>query len=171
MKLFQENKSVFSITRSGELSLSGTAFTELLQAVVSKEASFRFQVKGFSMSPFIKDGDVVTISPLVNAEPCFGDVVAFLHPDTKRLIIHRVVGGKGDSYLMRGDNAFEMDGLVSKENILGRLKKVERNRRELLIGLGPERVLIAFLSRRKLLSPILLLSWRLIRPFAKRWIL
>ena len=84
------------------------------------------------MSPFIKDGDVLTISPL-SSSPGIGDVVAFIYPETGRLVIHREIGKKGGSYLIKGDNALETDGLVHKENIFGFVKRVERKGKKVFI--------------------------------------
>jgi len=143
--------------RKGEgLFLSGTVLLELLKAVLEKGVPFRFQAKGFSMSPFIRDGDVVTVSPSFDGTPHLGDVVAVIQPETGRLIIHRVVRGKGSSYVTRGDNIAKEDGLVSVEDILGFVTKVERKGERVVVGFGPERILIAILSRCGLLTPLLL---------------
>lgn len=154
--------------KGGELSLSGPALVDLLQAVLNRGAPFRFRAKGFSMSPFIRDGDVVIVSPLAGTSPGLGSVVAFVHPETERLVVHRVVGKRGDSYLIRGDNAPEEDSLVPEGNILGWVRRVERDGKRVFLGLGPERFLIAFLTRRGLLLPLLLPVWRLLRPIIRR---
>ena len=119
------------------------------------------------MSPFIKDSDVVTISPIVDSSPGFGDVIAFIHPRTERLIIHRVVGKIGDAFLLKGESALEPDGLIKKENILGLVTKVERKGKRIFLGLGPERFLIALLTRKNLLLPILIPLWRVFRPVVR----
>lgn len=154
--------------KGGVLSLSGPALIELLRAVLDKGAAFRFQAKSFSMHPFLRNGDVVTVSPLPGTSPGFGDVVAFIHPGTGKLVIHRVAGERGDSYLIKGDSTPEVDGLVPEANILGRVTRVERDGKEVFLGLGPERFLIAFLTLKGLLSPFLLLLRRLVRPIIRR---
>lgn len=142
------------------------SLSELLTAVLTKGLHCCFIATGHSMSPFIKDGDEITVSPLHDSSPCLGAVVALIHPENGRLAIHRVVGKKGDSYLIKGDNSSDFDGFVQKENILGFVTKVEREGKNISIGLGPERFLIAFLTRRGLF-PLLLSVWRLIRPFVR----
>ena len=47
---------------------------------------------------------------------------------------------------------------------MGRVTRVERNGKEIFFGLGPERFLIAFLTRRGLLFPLLYPLWRMVRP-------
>ncbi len=130
-----------------ELSLSNAALTKLIQDAITKEASFRFQAKGFSMLPFIRDGDVITIAPLSCSFMAFGDSVAFIHPKTGNLVIHRIISRHGNSYMIKGDNIFKPDGLITREDILGYVASVERNGKKALFGLGPERFLIALLSR------------------------
>ncbi len=147
-----------------ELCSSDQSFFALLKDILCKGSQCRFQAKGYSMSPFIRDGDVLTISPLPDSSPIIGDIVAFVHPETKKLTIHRIISRKGDSYIIKGDNANESDGLLRKENILGLVTGIERDGRKVFICLGPERFLIAFLNRRGLLFPLLLSLRRIIRP-------
>ena len=121
------------------------------------------------MSPFIKEGDLVTISPPLVPSPGVGRMVAFVQPGAEKLFIHRVVGRRGDSYLIKGDSTTGRGDLVPTENILGWVTRVERNGKEISLGLGPERFLIAFLTRNELLFPILLPVWKLFRPLLRRW--
>ena len=137
---------------------------ELVKEVLGKGVECRLQVKGYSMSPFIKDSDVVTISPMSDSSPGFGDVIAFIHPKTDKLIIHRVVWKSRDAYLLKGETALEPDGLIKKENLLGLVTKVERKGERIFLGLGPERFLIALLTRTNLLLPVLRPLWRILRP-------
>ncbi|MFH2219772.1 MAG: S24/S26 family peptidase [Pseudomonadota bacterium] len=151
----------FSDAPAAELSLPGPAFVDLLQTVLEKGMRFRFQASGFSMSPFIKNGDVVTVYPLAECSPVIGDVVAFIRQNAGKLVVHRLVREKNGSYLIHGDNTPGSDGLVGKSNILGCVKQVERNGKKVLMGLGPEKYLIAFLSRAGVLPPLLALMRRL----------
>ena len=162
-----QTKPALFVKKGEELSLSGHLLKELLRTVLDKGASFRFRARGFSMSPFIKDGDVVTVAPLPGATPVLGDVVVFIHPRTENLIIHRVVGKRADSCLIKGDNFPEGDDFVPTANILGHVARVERDGKEIFLGLGLERFLIAFLTRRRLL-PLLVPVWRLVRLIITR---
>jgi signal peptidase I len=154
--------------RGDELLLSGPDLIELLQAVLDKGMPFRFRAKGFSMSPFIKDSDVITVSQLSDNSIRSGDVVAFIRPEMKKLIIHRVAGIQGECLHIKGDNIPDTEELIPKANILGRVTKVERNGKKIYLGLGPERFLIAFLTRKGLLFPLLYPLWRMVRPIFRR---
>jgi len=149
---------------------SSEVLPELVKDVLSKRVECRFRAKGYSMSPFIKDGDVITLSSLQGDLPRIGDVVAFIHPVNDKLVIHRVIEKRNGSYCVMGDNALGMDGLIPANNILGCVKEINRDGKNLRIGLGPERFLIAFLNRRGLLFPLLVPVWKLIRPLVRRWV-
>jgi hypothetical protein len=163
---YQVKPALFTKKR-GELSLPSQQLEKLMRGVLSKGVCFRFRSKGFSMSPFIKDGDVLTIAPMKGSAPGFGDVVVFTHPNTGKLIIHRIIGKSVGSYLSKGDNSPEEDGLISRAAILGRVAKVERDGKKPFLGLGPDRFIIAFVTRTGLL-PLLWPAWRFVRFFMRR---
>lgn len=139
----------------GSLPLSGPALIAISQAVLNKGVPFRFLAPGFSMSPFIRDGDIVTIVPCRVTLCRTGDVVAFIHPHMKRFVVHRVIGVSNDSYRIRGDNSCEEDGYIPYLSIIGLVIKVERSGKLVRFGLGPERKIIAWLSRHHVLSFVL----------------
>lgn len=138
--------------------------------MLDKGIPFRFRAEGFSMYPFVRNRDVVTLSPLSNVELHLGDVIAFTRPETGKLIVHRVIGKRGDSFLIKGDNLPGVDGLIPKANILGRVIRVERNGKGVFFGIGPERRLIALFSRRGAIFSLLLPMWRLVRPVIRKWV-
>jgi signal peptidase len=165
---FQLFEPALFVKQGGELQLSGAAITELLRAVLDKGVPFRFQAKGNSMSPFIKNGDVVTVYPLLDIPPTLGEVVAFTRPATGKLVLHRVIGRKDTAFLTSGDNSRAVDGLIPMAFILGKVKTVKRAGKKIQLGLGPERFLIVILIRSKLLAFVLLPAWRIIHPIIRR---
>ena len=142
----------------GTLTLSGAAMREFLAAVLERGAPFRFTARGYSMHPFIRDADVITVSPLGGRAPRLGEVVAFRSGED-RLVVHRVVaagsarGAAAAGCLIRGDNCPEADGRVPREAVLGVVTRVERAGRPRRLGLGPEGALLAGLSRAGALRP------------------
>ncbi len=142
----------------GESTLSMEALVELLSAVTEKGKPFRFRASGFSMHPFIRNRDTIIISPLPSGRPETGDIVAFLLPGTGMLVVHRVIDRKNGCYIISGDNVPEPDGLIPLKNVIGLVTDVERNGRKVMLGLGTERKLIAFLARNDLLKWIRLFS-------------
>lgn len=149
--------------QAGELPLSGEALLGLMRAVLSKGVPFRFRARGWSMAPFIRDGDVITVSPVLHSRPRIGQVVAFATPEEEKLVVHRVVGRRGEALLIQGDSVpHGADGMIPPENIMGRVTRVERNGHDVWLGLGPERIAIAYLSRARWLVPVRmrLTCWR-----------
>jgi len=121
------------------------------------------------MVPFIRDGDTVTIAPLTSRLPGLGEVVAFSYPPElgSRLVVHRVVGRRRSGFIVRGDGNGSTSEMVSSENMLGRVARVERDGRCVRLGLGPERWLIAWLSRSRVLWSFVWPVWRAIRQIFK----
>lgn len=154
------------MTDRAKRAMSGAGFAVLMAVVLEKGVPFRFTAPGHSMTPFIRDGDVITVAP---GRIRFGDVVAFVSPHSGRLTVHRVVGIARDGCLIKGDNIPEPDGTVPRTGLLGRVVGVEHGSRHVGLGLGIERVAIAFLSRRGWLIPAIGATWRVMRPVAKRW--
>jgi signal peptidase I len=163
-----QTKPVLFTKKGDELSLSGPALAELLTVVLDKGVPFRFRAKGLSMSPFILDGDLVTVSPMLDSSPRPGDVGAFVRPETGTLIVHRVVKRKGQCFLVKGDNTSGADGLIPEQNILGLVTMVERNGNKVLFGLGLERFLISFLSRRGWFCPLVSKMRKTVHLLTKR---
>ncbi|HPN35485.1 MAG TPA: S26 family signal peptidase [bacterium] len=145
--------------------LPNPEFAELMAAVLEKGLPFRFQAAGASMSPFIRNGDILTIAPFGGAiRP--GDVLAFRHPENRRLTVHRVIGCRSSGYLFKGDNGCHSDGWATRGDIIGRVARVEHKGRRMRLGLGPERLVIAALSRAGLLRPLLVPAfflWNMLR--------
>jgi len=142
---------------------SGPTVVEFVRALFAEGISVRLRAKGTIMSPFIKPEDLLVLSPLGIRSPSIGDVVMFVEPRTQRPFIQRVIKRTENSYLLKGDRAREPTGTVTRTNILGLVTKVERGGRTIRFGLGPERVLIALLSRKELLRR---LYYLLDRPFS-----
>jgi hypothetical protein len=144
-----------------QLSVSGPALAELLRATLAKGMPLRFLAKGFSMDPFIRDDDAITVWPLGDPSPGLGDVVAFIQERSERLVVHRVIRVNGSSYVIKGDNSDGADGIIPRTNILGWVKEVERNEKRVCLGFGLERFLIAFLSRTGLITPLVRIASKL----------
>lgn len=158
-----------SITHpGGELHLSNLGQLELLRGMVERGRPLRTTVRGFSMSPFIRDDDVLTIVPVNSRAPRVGEVVAFTMPASGRLTIHRILARAGTGWLVRGDNCLETDGVVARENIIGRVVRVERQGRQVRLGVGAEARLIAWLQRAHVLTwAVQVVGWVKRRGIAK----
>ena len=125
----------------------------LIQSAVGKGGSIRFKAHGGSMSPFIRSGDVVTVSPVGEKPVLLGEVVACRHPAGGGLVVHRVVGRKKGLFLIKGDGHGRVDGWVDRGRVLGRVVRVEREGKRVWAGLGKGCGMIALFSRSRYVFP------------------
>jgi len=159
--------SFFSINKD-ELSLSGYALLDICKKVLDKGLLFRFKAKGFSMFPFIRDGDIITISPLNGSSPRIGDVVAFVNSNKQRLVVHRIIKRINSSFIITGDNIPQADGLIPLSDIFGRVVRIERNSRRVILGIGLERYIIVLIERAGMRVGFLPF-FRLLRSISRRF--
>lgn len=144
--------------------ISGLAFAGLMEAVLEKNVPIRFTASGCSMAPFIRDGDLITVSPVhVRLRP--GDVVSFVNPYCNKLMVHRILHVSRQGYLIKGDNNSVPDGLIPAAGIIGRVVRVEHMGRRVRFGLETGGILIAWLSQRCWLTPLVRGIRHSIKPF------
>jgi len=153
------------ISSGGELPISGDSLAGLMRAVLDKGKPFRFEARGTSMHPFIRDGDVVTVVPLAGLDPRPGDVAAFVQPGTSGVRVHRIVKVEAGRYFLKGDNAPDVDGALARDMILGLVVRLERGGRARPVGPTFLAAAIARLSRTFWFTR---LSRRARRLFARR---
>jgi uncharacterized repeat protein (TIGR01451 family) len=94
-------------------------FAELARELLAGGNGIRFHARGASMSPAIRDGEIVHVRPAVPRDLRKGDVV--LIKVEGRLCLHRLVVAdvKRDVFITRGDCGLQDDPAVSGEEILG----------------------------------------------------
>ena len=142
-----------------------------MQAVLEKGKSFRFRARGTSMRPFIRDGDTLTIAPLATGRPRRGEAVVVFRPSEIRpcLLVHRIVGVHERGFAIQGDAADCEPESIPPEAIVGRVVRVERGGKDIRLGLGPERQLLAWMSRTRILWTVIWPLWNLVgRVFGRR---
>ena len=106
---------------------------ELSKDIFRKGKSIRFQAKGWSMRPFIRDGDFIVVSPIKNSSIKTGNVVFCITTENK-IKVHRVIRKheKGNRIIMfiKGDATFSSPEKVEMQNVIGKVVAVERNGRK-----------------------------------------
>lgn len=141
-----ETPPLLRIRSGGELRLTNGSLAGMMSAVLDRGARFRFKALGYSMSPFIRDGDVLTIAPAAGKPLRRGDVVVFLHPAHGGPVVHRIVGRTDEGFVIKGDHEIHADSPVPEPGIIGVVVGTERKGRRVRIGLGPGRGIVARLS-------------------------
>jgi hypothetical protein len=142
----------------------GFPLAGLMRDVLGRGKPFRFEARGSSMYPAIRDGDLVTVAPLPGPGPRTGDVVAFVHPGTGGVRIHRVVAAADGRWVLKGDNALGFDGALDREAILGLVVRLERDGRRRRLGPPLRSAVLARLSRSKWFTRIVRRARRTLAP-------
>ena len=148
--------------------IPNTDFVILMASVLQKGKPFRFCAAGFSMSPFIKDGDILTLIPASQPHLRLGAVAAIVSPLSAKLAVHRFIACQDDQCLFKGDNGTRPDGWVSNDDIIGVVTRVERAGKPIRFGGGWARGLIAWLSRHNILQFGLHTSYKIYSSLFKR---
>ena len=94
-------------------------YKDLLTDIIKKGHPFFISVKGNSMFPTIKDGDMVKIIP--QKEYSIGTIVAYMYEGGcgYKIIVHRIVAMRKKCYYLKGDNNTKCDYPIKFEDILG----------------------------------------------------
>ncbi|WP_024476461.1 signal peptidase I [Arthrobacter sp. CAL618] len=93
------------------LTVVGAAVLAGQAAVVSTD--------GVSMNPFYYDGDLVVIvrAPSYSV----GQIAAYRLPGSNEVVLHRIIGGDQDSFVLKGDNSQSIDTVMpSAKDLIGR---------------------------------------------------
>jgi len=107
------------------INLKKEDFASIAQEVLGRGRILKFKAKGGSMSPFIRNGDVVEVVP-VKGKINLGDVVLY-RPFHGNSIIHRVIQRGKESIVTKGDSVPNSDQPVLSKQVLGRVMVVEKN--------------------------------------------
>ncbi len=107
------------------LNLRREDFTSIAQEVLGRGRILRFKAKGGSMSPFIRNGDVVEVVPL-KGKINFGDIILY-HSSCGGPVIHRVIQRNKESIITKGDSVLGSDQPIFSKQVLGRVVAVEKN--------------------------------------------
>ena len=128
------------------LGLDGSEMAGLVEELTARGASARFVARGGSMSPWIRDGDVVTVVPAAGRARA-GDVAAFRRPGSGQLTVHRLLRRVPGGWVARGDRSAGEDGVVADGEVLGTVSRLERNGRVRFLPRGWGGTWLARLSR------------------------
>jgi len=93
--------------------------------------NFQARIKGSSMLPHFREGEMVRIKKL-ERDLQVGDVVLTKNDMNEDLILHRIVFLNNEHLITKGDNNSYVDLLCKKEDVIGICEKDWRNSRHYL---------------------------------------
>ena len=112
----------------------------LRKEIIAQGRSVQIFASGYSMFPFLKKGDLLTVEPVSMETIKRGDIVVF--EVEEKWIAHRVIKIRnkveGFEFLLRGDTRTAFDPLVNKENFLGVVSAFRRLNHQKKLN-GPHR--------------------------------
>jgi signal peptidase len=86
--------------------------------------------RGPSMNPTLKVPDMLYLLPYQDGRILPGDVVVFRPPNSKRLVVHRVVSVDAEAIRTRGDNNRRIDPwVITPDRVIGRVVEAQRGSR------------------------------------------
>ena len=125
-------------------------FPELISDLLTDGHMVKFRAPGESMYPTIRNGDVITVTPLGASSVTNSDIILYQHGSgvtahramriIKRSEENSCSAPKGPQdrssretleFYVRGDAAINYDAPVSSEQILGKVVSIERNGRRI----------------------------------------
>jgi len=134
----------------------------MMKDIIKSGFELEIKIKGSSMSPFLKEGDKISVK---NKDRYFiGDIVLvdvdFPLLKRKQTHCHRIIWKYKGKYLIKGDNQAWKDGFYASKEIIGKIfrknKKPIQNKFKRIISIISllEYLIMLFTSktRRKLLS-------------------
>lgn len=129
---------------------------DLGKEILARGNYLRFRAQGESMHPFIRDGDILEITPVNGEEIRLGDVI-FYRVEGKHMVAHRVLKKitQNDKpvFVAKGDSSTGKEERVHLEQILGRVRAIERSKRRIRINHGLNKLMYVFYVR---ISPFLI---------------
>ena len=144
-----------------EVSLMHNDLAELSAKILSQGGCFCFKAHGFSMYPFIHNGDIISVHPVDFFALNLGDVVLY-YVDKKSLVAHRIVGKevkKGEIVLRtRGDAMSYPDEWVRADQLLGKVVGIRRGDKFIHLNRNFQRLISLFWIK---FSPISCLFFRM----------
>src|SRR6266496_5694835 len=133
------------------------AFGAVADELVAAGLSFRFQARGRSMLPAVRDGEILHVQPVDTATIRLADIVLF--KDGAGFKAHRVVSRHNGLFVTRGDAGLEPDNAIRGSQIMGKViakECAETGQIVALEGLVPRMKFFAAEGKR-------LISWQLCR--------
>ncbi len=119
-------------------------FLTISRELFEQGKSVRFEARGWSMRPLIRNGDFITASPVDSTSIKVGDIVFYI-AGNNRVLVHRIIGLRRNNgemiVLIKGDACFGLLDKVDSRNVLGKVVAIERNGRKKTLDTAWQRLL------------------------------
>lgn len=144
------------------LNLKREDFASIAQEVLGRGRILKFKAKGGSMSPFIRNGDVVEVVP-VKGKINLGDIILY-HSSYGNPVVHRVIQRNKGSIITKGDSVPGSDQPILSKQVLGRVAAIEKNGWRIRLDRPMVRLLNILLATISPFSSLIYPSLKFIKP-------
>src|SRR3989338_7975835 len=122
------------------LSCNKEDFSYLAETILKQGNCIRFRAEGRSMSPSIRNGDIIEVGPDID-DITPGDIILYRSKENTP-VVHRVIKiNESIGILTKGDSSLSFDNPITHEHVLGRVIEVKKS------GLNFRHVLSRILHR------------------------
>lgn len=108
---------------------------ELAGSLLAGDHQLKLKVGGFSMFPFLRAGDVITIQKCSVEDVSRGDIIVFRKAN--KWVAHRLINAESSGsetiLITRGDSCKKYDAPVTSESFVGKVISYSRNGKEKII--------------------------------------
>ena len=96
----------------------------LLRLLFNHSPYQTYKVKGNSMSPCLKEGDILIVKKTKKVK--IRDIIALTNPQDQRTIVKRIIKIEDHKFFVQGDNESASTdsrdfGLIERDNIIGKI--------------------------------------------------
>jgi len=117
------------LSEINKISCTAADFAGLSAELLRLGKVVRFQARGNSMQPLLRDGDILSVSPVDHDQIRVGDVL-MCSSQQNFIVVHRVISKqtkfKECRFLVKGDHAEKPDGWIQASQVYGRIIAFER---------------------------------------------
>ena len=108
------------------LSCNKEDFSYLAETILKQGNCIRFRAEGRSMSPSIRNGDIIEVGPDID-DITPGDIILYRSKENTP-VVHRVIKiNESIGILTKGDSSLSFDNPITHEHVLGRVIEVKKS--------------------------------------------
>jgi len=146
---FVPDEGVLDLVKGGRGRIKRIDSLNLSREILNRGGDVRIPVVGSSMWPLIKTGDIIFIEPVDIEQISIGDIIVCRRG--RRMVAHRLMKKYIDNgrtvLVTKGDTFCGFDSPFFSEDVLGKVRAIERRTRRIMINEGLYGVINIFCAK------------------------
>lgn len=128
-----------------------------------------FKIRGMSMRPFFKTGDMFIVKRTIARDLKIGDIISYYSDQNKSEVCHRLIKmiSNGNGYLLytRGDACFNLIESIDEKALLGKVTAVIRDKRVIDLTTAYQQIISRFMA---ICAPVIIRIYNRIELLASK---